>query len=113
MAKYLPMNSSPSTTGFNEADIMQIVDGMFDENKTPKNLLKVEGHGRVLKITFTNRTANNDYKSETRVLATNEAMDAAKAEVESRRTQATSSFTMDFGTPTALSNSRTNFVAQL
>lgn len=94
------VNPSPVETGFNKTDAKQIVESMFDENKTPATTLKVEGHGRVLEITFSNKNANGSYKTEKRVLATNEATDIATDIANKMVQNARGSFSFDVTPPT-------------
>lgn len=90
---------SPAEMGFNKADIQQIVQGMFDENKTPATAIKVEGHGCVLEITFSNKNANGSCKTEKRVLATNEAADLATQFANEKISSARGSFSFDAPLP--------------
>ncbi|MEM9469773.1 MAG: hypothetical protein AAF988_06380 [Pseudomonadota bacterium] len=80
MTKYLSNSPKGMQMHFNETDVQQIVNGMFDKNRTPKDVIKVKGHGRVLEITFSNKNPRGEHKTEKRVFTSNEAADYATRE---------------------------------
>ncbi len=75
--------TSPKTLGFNDTDINQIVDAMFDDNRTVAVLMSTETQGSKMVLTFTNKNPDGSLQTVGHDFGREQAAESAKSYADS------------------------------